>query len=248
MGYIKKHKLTIFIIIVWIIVIGFFYFLYSLFIGSSGYPVYGDRLDGIEDVPITDEQISKIEEEIEKENFVLNVTKPYLTGKILKIVVTVADNAEEAKTKELTTKVVDVLTDDQKKFYDIEFYAKKYYNCSLEATGKIDEDGNFLDKVTVKFSDDLSKNEYALDYGISDKNDKNYNKEQSFTIEKDGEYTIYGFTKDKMGESTCSIKIIKKEADIDAEESTVSSVSSQNFPIIGYRKYATDKFVWTKSR
>ncbi len=248
MEYIKKHKMTVFIIAVWIIIIGFFYFLYSLFIGSNGEPVYGDRLDGIEKVPITEKQIKEIKSEIEKEDFVLKVTKPYLSGKILKVVVTVADTADENKTKALTDKVTAVLDDKQKAFYDVEFYATKYYNCSLEATGKMDEDGNFIDKVTVKFSDDLSKNKYALEYGVSDKKDKDYNKKQTFDIEKDGTYTIYGFTKDKLGESSCSIKIVMKKADIDTEETTVKSSLTRNFPIIGYRKYGTDKFVWTKTR
>ena len=66
MEYIKKHKLTAFIVFVYIIVIAFGFFVYNLFIGSSGNPVYGDRLDGIEDVPITDEQKDKIAAEIEK--------------------------------------------------------------------------------------------------------------------------------------------------------------------------------------
>ena len=78
MEYIKNHKLTIFIIIVYIVLVAFAYFLYKLFIGSSGLPVYGDRLDGIEKVPITEEQIAQIKDEIEKEDFVLKVTKPYL--------------------------------------------------------------------------------------------------------------------------------------------------------------------------
>ena len=85
MEYIKNHKLTVFIIIVYIIVVAFAYFLYKLFIGSSGLPVYGDRLDGIEDVPISEEQINTIKDEIEKTDFVLKVTKPYLNGKVLKV-------------------------------------------------------------------------------------------------------------------------------------------------------------------
>ena len=248
MDYIKRHKLTVFIILVWIVVIAFSYFIYSLFVGSSGLPVYGDRLDGIEDVPITKEQIEKITDDIMSESFVLKVTKPYLSGKILKVVVTVADGAEEKASKALTTKVTDALTDEQKAFYDIEFFVTKYYNCTLEATGAMDEDGNFTESVKVKFSADLSKNEFVEDFGITNKKGKTYNGEQSITITEDGEYIIYGYTKDKMGESDCSIKITKKESNASVVSDTVNSVTTPDFPIIGYQKYGTNSFAWTKSR
>ena len=90
MEYIKKHKLTAFIILVYIIVIAFAYFIFKLFIGSSGLPVYGDRLDGIENVPITDDQKDAIVAKLSESDFVLKVTKPYLNGKILKVIVTIA--------------------------------------------------------------------------------------------------------------------------------------------------------------
>lgn len=246
MEYIKNHKLTVFIIIVYIIVVAFAYFLYKLFIGSSGLPVYGDRLDGIEDVPISEEQIENIKEEIEKTDFVLKVTKPYLNGKVLKVVIYVSDKAGIDPSKALAAKVSEILTEEQKAFYDVEVFLTKYYNCTLEATGKIDEDGNFIDDVTVKFSSDLSKNEFALDYGISNSDKVSYNKEQEYTIDKDGEYLIYGFTKEKMGESKCSIKIVIKKSDVDAIEDTINSVTTQSFPLIGYKKYGTKDYVWTK--
>ena len=249
MGYIRRHKLAVFIILVYIIVVAFAYFLYKLFIGSSGLPVYGDRLDGIEKVPITEEQIKQIEDGFKEENFVLKVTKPYLNGKILKVVVTVSDLSGVDPAKALSTKITDVLTEEQKSFYDIEFYIKKEYNCTLEATGKIDEDGNFLEEVVVKFSTDLSKNNLVLDYGISDSKEKTFNKEQEFKIDKDGEYVIYGYTKDKLGDGACSIKITKKSGDEQSEDAkidTVNSVVSRAYPLIGYKKYGKKDFVWTK--
>ena len=248
MNYIKKHKLTSFIILVYIKVIIFAYFIYKLFIGSSGLPVYGDRLDGIEDVPITDEQKSNIKNSLLEENFVLKVTDPYLNGKILKVIITVGDNAELAASKALTDKVTEVLTDEQKAFYDVTVYVTKYYHCSLAATGKMDEDGNFTDTVTIEFEQDPSKNEFALDYGISKSETVDYNKEQKITIEEDGEYTVYGFTKDKSGETKCNIKIVKTASEDKNDTQTVKAQSASNFPIIGYKKAGVDGFVWTKDR
>lgn len=248
MDYIRKHKLTSFVILVYIIVIGFAFFLYKLFIGSSGLPVYGDRLDGIENVPITDEQKDKIVEEISKNDFVLKVTRPYLKGKILKVVVTVTDNAELNASKELSNRVLEVLDNDQKAFYDVEYFVTKEYNCTLEATGKMDEDGNFLDDVEVKFLSDLSKDEFGVEYGLSTSDAVDYNKEQNYTVKDDGEHIIYGFTKDKSGESKCSIKIVKKTEESNTKETTINTISvDRDFPTIGYMKAGTGAFVWAKT-
>ena len=252
MGYIRKHKLAVFVMIVYIIVVGFTFFIYKLFIGSSGNPVYGDRLDGIENVPITEEQKTKIVDTLKEDKAVLNVTKPYLNGKILKVIITVGDKANVDGSKPFATKVTDILSDEQKKFYDVEVYITKPYTCTLEATGDMDEEGNFVDNVTVKFSEDLSKNDYALDYGLTDKKGKAYNKETSYEIEKDGTYVIYGYTKDATGEFSCSIKITKKAPkegkQVDTKEDTVNSITDREFPLIGYLKCGTKSFVWTKTK
>lgn len=248
MNYIKKHKLTVFIILVYIIMVCFAFFIYNMFIGSSGLPVYGDRLDGINDVMISDKQFNDIKDELLKENFVVNVTKPYLNGKILKVIIYVADQAEIDPSKKLTDKITQVLTEEQNKYFDIEVYVTKYYNCELVTSGKTDEDGIFTESITVKFNDDLSKTDAVLEYGISKDSTVNYNKEQDIRIEEDGEYIIYGYTKDKLGESTCSIKVVKKASDVETTTTEISSLSSPNFPIIGYRKAGTSNFIWTKNR
>lgn len=248
MNYIKKHKLSAFVILVYIIVVGFAYFIYKLFIGSSGLPVYGDRLDGIENVPITEEQKENIVNNISQKDFVLKVTKPYLKGKILKVIVYVADNADMMASKQLDSLVTGALDADQIAFYDVELFLTKNYNCTLEATGKMDEDGNFVGDVDVKFLDDLSKSEFATDYGISTTDAVTYNKEQSIKITEDGEHIIYGFTKDKIGESKCSIKIVKKTSEAAAKETTINTVSvDRNFPTIGYFKAGSNQFVWAKT-
>ena len=122
MDFIKKHKLTTFIIFVYIVVIGFLFFIYNMFIGSSGMPVYGDRLDGIENVPITKEQYSTVVTELSKENGVVSVLEPTLSGKIFKVIITVGDLVEENTAKALADKVKTFLTEEQNKFYDVEVF------------------------------------------------------------------------------------------------------------------------------
>lgn len=248
MNYIKKHKLTSFVILVYIILIAFLYFIYKLFIGSSGLPVYGDRLDGIENVPITDEQIQRISDEISQSESVLKVTKPYLKGKILKVIVTVTDNAKLDASKELSKKVLDVLDEDQKAFYDVEFFIKKPYNCTIEATGKIDEDGEFISDVVVNFVEDLSKSEFEIDYGLATTDNGEFNKTQKITVTDDGEHIIYGITKDKSGNSKCSIKIVKKTEDATANVQTINTITTErDFPTIGYMKAGSNTFSWAKT-
>ena len=248
MEYIKKHKLTAFVILVYIIVIAFAYFIYKLFIGSSGLPVYGDRLDGIENVPITDEQKDAIVAKLSESDFVLKVTRPYLNGKILKVIVTIADEASLQATKDLSGKIVEVLDNDQRAFYDIEYFIRKEYSCTLEATGKMDEDGNFVGDVSVKFLTDLSKSEFATDYGLFSANNRDYNKIQTTEIKDDGEYIIFGFTKDKVSESTCSIKIVKKTSEETATQTTINTIGvNRDCPSIGYMKAGTGAFVWAKT-
>ena len=64
-----------------------------------------------------------------------------------------------------------------------------------------------------------------------------YNHEQTVHIKEDGEYIIYGYTKDKGKEDKCSIKVVKKTADLDVKETTIDTISvSRRFPAIGYLK------------
>ncbi len=248
MDFIKKHKLTTFIIFVYIVIIGFLFFIYNMFIGSNGMPVYGDRLDGIDKVEITDEQYEKIVTELNNEPTVVSVSDPTLNGKILNVIITVGDNVELENAKLLSEKVKNVLTEEQNNFFDIEIFITKNYNCVLEATGKIDEEGNFTDKVIVKFSNDLSKNSDINNYGMSNTESVEYNNRQEYEIDKDGTYVIYGFTQDKTGETKCSIRITKKSSDETATEETIKSVMNTSFPIIGYKRKQTNDFSWTKDR
>lgn len=248
MKYIKNHKLTVFLILVYIIVVICAYALYNMFIGSSGLPVYGDRLDGIEEVEISKEQYTKIKKDIEDTGLAVKVNEPYLSGKTLEVVITVGDSVALKSAKELANKITENLTDDQNDFYDVQVFIKKNYNCNINATGKMNEDGTFTDKVVIEFADDLSKNNAVVEYGLSKSNKVDYNKEQQITIEEDGTYTIYGYTKDKVGENSCNIKIVKKASENNVEEDTVSSLGNTSFPIIGYKKYGTKNYVWTKDR
>lgn len=247
MNYIKKHKLTSLIIFIYIILIVFAYFIYKLLVGNSGLPQYGNRLEGIEKYPITEEQQNKIVEDISKENYVLEVKKPYLSGRILKVIITISDLAPR-DIKYLADLASAALTKEQNDLYDIEVYINKEYNCWFTATGRLDENGTFIEPITIQFSTNLSENKFIESYGISLSSTPDFNGKQTIEIKDDGEYIVYGFTKDKFGDYNCQIKIVKKDQDIVAEKQTITTNATSSFPIIGYKTKGIDGFVWTKNR
>ena len=122
-------------------------------------------------------------------------------------------------------------------------------NLKLQKRGP-DEEGYFVENVIVKFSSDLSENEYTLEYGLTNVQGVDYNKKQEFEITEDGEFIIYGYTKDKIGEASCSIQINKKtpQENVDTKSQKITSVTTRSFPMIAYRKAGSASFVWTKAR
>ena len=67
-------------------------------------------------------------------------------------------------------------------------------------------------------------------------------------IKTDGEFVVYGYTKDKGGESTCSIKIVRNGNNAKGKTSTIDSSTGRVFPIIAYKKKGSKTYVWTKDR
>ena len=94
----------------------------------------------------------------------------------------------------------------------------------------------------------MSKNSEAESFGIGKSEKVDYNSEQKIEIKDDGEYVIYGYTKDKVGATSCSVKVVKKSSENKNSVSTITSATSNSFPIIGYLRRNTKDFVWTKDR
>jgi len=249
MRFMRKHKLTTFIIIIYIAVVIAAYFLFKIFMGSNGLPVYGDRLDGIKEVEITDAQKQKLVADLSASANVVSVSTPHLSGRTYNVTIYVGDIDSLDNAKKLSDIVTKSLDEKQNAFYDVQVFITKKYACTLEATGVVDEDGVFTSNVKVKFKDDLSKDKQVLGFGISPASTKDYNAKDTYEVNVDGEFIIYGFTKDKVGESNCSIKIVRKaSADKGVSSTTIDSSTGRSFPIIGYKKKGSANYVWTKDR
>lgn len=80
---------------------------------------YGNRLDGIESVKISDDTISKLEselgalEEIEK-------VKYRLQGRLIYISLKVKDGVSTDTAREISTRILDYFDEEEKAYYDIQ--------------------------------------------------------------------------------------------------------------------------------
>jgi hypothetical protein len=125
MKLLKKYKWFIvgFFILFAILVI---YICKDFFLSSEG-PLYGHRLEGIENVSLTATNKTDISKYLLGESGVKKVDVS-VQGKILYVVMFVDESITIDKVKEILTASLDKLSTEQKNFYDISFlvdYDKK---------------------------------------------------------------------------------------------------------------------------
>jgi hypothetical protein len=121
MNYIKKNRnMIILSSVIGITILLILYMFYMLFFRSNGSTMYGNRLEGIKDYPLTTE-FSVMKENLLETEKVIKVTNN-LKGKIINIMITVNDDITIDLAKELEVIVIESYTEDQKSFYDIQIY------------------------------------------------------------------------------------------------------------------------------
>jgi len=117
----KNNKYTVGVFLVFLLVFLFGWIAYNFIMPSSGKPAYGNRLDGIEEVAITSKEESSIIKDLENEKVVTNA-KIHMSGKIINVLVEVKKGTKTATAKNLHKHITSNLTDEQKKFYDIQIF------------------------------------------------------------------------------------------------------------------------------
>lgn len=117
----KKNKYTTLAIIIFVLLIILGYGLYNVLIPNNGKPVYGDRLDGIEKVEVTKDQLEKLDTEIVKESMVAK-SNSYTSGRIVNIILTIKEGVSESNAKKITSTIVEYFTEDQLSYYDIQLF------------------------------------------------------------------------------------------------------------------------------
>lgn len=124
MEYIKKNKLTTLVIVIFVVVVLIGAYLYNLLFTSGRRQAYGNRLDGIETVEITDKQYEEIKDKLTSNDNVTSVTTD-LKGKIVNIIITVKDEVTKDDAKSIAATSLEKFDAEQLKFYDIQIFVKK---------------------------------------------------------------------------------------------------------------------------
>ena len=123
MKFIKKNKFSVFIMIIFTAVVIFATVAYNTFFVGKG-AVYGDRLEGIEEVPIKSGEKEKLVSALKEKETVKEVTTT-LHGKIFNVIITVNDDISKDNAKKIGNEVLNYLTEEQLDFYDVQVYIKK---------------------------------------------------------------------------------------------------------------------------
>lgn len=122
--FIKNNKVTAVAFIICVIFVILVFAIKLTFFPNEGTAIYGDRLDGIEEVEITDDEQDKIISSLEGKDEVKKVETD-IKGRTLNVLITVNDDVELDPTKALTSSITDTLDKEQLGFYDIQVFISK---------------------------------------------------------------------------------------------------------------------------
>ncbi len=123
MNFIKRNKGTIIAIAIFLVLVVALFQLKIIFFPNTGKAIYGNRLEGIENVQISNETYDKVKKSL-SEDAVSKVTTK-LSGKIVKIFITVNNDVSLETAKSYGDKSLEPFSAEQKKYYDFEIYVEK---------------------------------------------------------------------------------------------------------------------------
>ena len=122
MKYIKKNKFMIIIVcIIILLLILSSSSIIKLFFPNLGVPIYGDRLDIIEEVKISSNRKSEIGNALMLNDFIKSA-KVNVSGAIINIIIDVKEGVDLIEAKNIGVKALLELSEDEKKVYDIQLF------------------------------------------------------------------------------------------------------------------------------
>ena len=125
MKFLKKHRnLTVLLLIVIALVIAFLILKDTVSFDEST-AVYGNRLDGIEEVEITTEQKDKVKEALKEKSSSVTVR---VAGKLVNIIVETNAEVTLEEAKAMGPTALEIFTPEQKAFYDFQFLINNQEN------------------------------------------------------------------------------------------------------------------------
>ena len=123
MKYVKKNKKTFIVIGIFLLFVILLIPIKIAFFPNNGKALYGDRLDGIEKVKITDSQLKKVKTTL-KDQPIVDATAR-VSGKTVEITITVDAEVSLDVAKEIGTKAIETFKKDQKEYYDFQIFVIK---------------------------------------------------------------------------------------------------------------------------
>lgn len=100
-----------------------------MFFPAEGTALYGNRLDGIEEVELSNNKLNKIASALE-DNESVKEASVSVQGKIIEVIITAQDDTTVDAVKGLNTIILDALNKDEKGFYDIQIFVTKDTDAS----------------------------------------------------------------------------------------------------------------------
>ena len=126
MKFIKNHfSLVLVILIVILLGVGLL-FAKDFFLSNDTEAIYGSRLKGIENVPVTEEMKNKIIDDYKKE--LADDVEIRLSGRIIYIIIDVKEGADVNTVRESGWIIVNGLSEEVRAYYDIQVLANSKTN------------------------------------------------------------------------------------------------------------------------
>lgn len=122
MKFIKKHKVLIIVLIIIAVLIAVCsVFVVKSFSDKDPNAKYGNRLNGIDKVEITETRLKNVSEKL-LDNKITKKANFNISGRIVKLFIEVKNDTDELSVQSLLTVILENFTEDEKSFYDFEVF------------------------------------------------------------------------------------------------------------------------------
>ena len=119
-----KNKKVVLVLGLILIVLGIMLIAFISDKATDSVAIYGNRLDGIEKVEMTAKKKKAIVENV-KNTGLADSVKAYTQGKIINVEIKLKNDVSRDDSKNLVNYVMEKLTDEEKKFYDVQVFINK---------------------------------------------------------------------------------------------------------------------------
>ena len=123
MNFIKRNKFTIIAIVIFLLFVALLIVVKNFFFPNSADALYGNRLDGIEEVEISDSTIDEVKEKLSEES--VSSTTARISGRTVEIIITANDDVSLETAKTYVDKAIEPFSEEEKGYYDFQVFVKK---------------------------------------------------------------------------------------------------------------------------